>query len=718
MRFVRMSLVVIVTWGVVSPCGAQGLRVSPPGKLLKDSRSQAARTFRDADHPWVAPETLSAWQQVSAALRQRLLVSTGLWPMPERTPLDPVIHGRIEREGYTIEKVYFASRPGHYVTGNLYRPKNRSGKRPAVLSPHGHWQNGRKYDAGEKAAGAQIKEGAEIYPAAARYPLQARMVQLARMGCVVFHYDMVGYASSRKISHRGGFSDVESALFLHGVMGLQTWNSIRALDFLLSLDDVDPQRVGVTGASGGGTQTFILCALDPRPAAAFPAVMVSTAMQGGCVCENANYLRIGCNNISFAALFAPRPLAMSGADDWTKKIETKGLPELKQIYGLLGKQNLVQARTWPQFGHNYNQHSRQFMYAWFNRHLGLGYSEPIKEEDFEPVPAAQLEIFDEDHPLPGDAAGVEDLRGAWRQASRAAFDSLLPTSEAGVEEYRRIVGTAVRVMLGGGGPKAEEVVIEPELKAIKGAVKERLDGVQLMRLMVRRGRAKVPLILLRSVGRELDQVRRVVLWVDGVGKRGLLTAEGHLIPVVQDLLAAGIAVASIDPWGTGEFVGAQQDPVRTDVDRKYVGYTFAYNLPLLAHRVQDVMTALVALPKILAGVESTDLVGTGAAGTWVLLARALAGDAVSRTLVDLEGFSFSKIHRIDDSMLLPGALRYGGIGGLAALTPPGLIVVAGTDGIPEDELLPLRRISALTDGQTVFSSGPLSASMIKRRLLR
>ncbi|MDP6929530.1 MAG: hypothetical protein QF412_07505, partial [Planctomycetota bacterium] len=185
MRFVRMSLVVIVTWGVVSPCGAQGLRVSPPGKLLKDSRSQAARTFRDADHPWVPPETLSAWQQVSAALRQRLLVSAGLWPMPERTPLDPVIHGRIEREGYTIEKVYFASRPGHYVTGNLYRPKNHSGKRPAVLSPHGHWQNGRKYDAGEKAAGEQIKEGAEIYPAAARYPLQARMVQLARMGCVV-----------------------------------------------------------------------------------------------------------------------------------------------------------------------------------------------------------------------------------------------------------------------------------------------------------------------------------------------------------------------------------------------------------------------------------------------------------------------------------------------------------------------------------------------------
>ena len=80
--------------------------------------------------------------------------------------------------------------------------------------------------------------------------------------------------------------------------------------------------VGVTGASGGGTQTFMICAIDPRPAAAFPAVMVSTNMQGGCVCENAEYLRLGINNIAIAALFAPKPMALSGANDWTIYIET------------------------------------------------------------------------------------------------------------------------------------------------------------------------------------------------------------------------------------------------------------------------------------------------------------------------------------------------------------------------------------------------------------
>lgn len=113
-------------------------------------------------------------------------------------------------------------------------------------------------------------------------------------------------------------------------MGLQTWNSIRAVDFLSELPDVDPKKIGVTGASGGGTQTFMLACVDRRPKAFFPAVMVSTAMQGGCTCENASYLRINTGNIEFAAMAAPRAVGMSAADDWTKELETKGLPQLKE----------------------------------------------------------------------------------------------------------------------------------------------------------------------------------------------------------------------------------------------------------------------------------------------------------------------------------------------------------------------------------------------------
>src|SRR5262249_42664808 len=121
---------------------------------------------------------------------------------------------------------------------------------------------------------------------------------------------------------------------------------------------VDPQRIGITGASGGATQTSTLCAIDPRPAVAFPAVMISTAMQGGCYCENCSYLRIGLNNVALAAMFAPKPMALTGANDWTIDIETKGFPELKQVYGLYGKPELVDARCFPQFPHNYNQVAR------------------------------------------------------------------------------------------------------------------------------------------------------------------------------------------------------------------------------------------------------------------------------------------------------------------------------------------------------------------------
>src|SRR5205823_12563514 len=149
---------------------------------------------------------------------------------------------------------------------------------------------------------------------------------------------------SQQIGHRQGFLDVEAEMRLQNFMGLQTYNSIRALDFLISLPDVDAGRIGVTGASGGATQTFMLCAIDDRPAAAFPAVMVGTAMQGGCICENASYLRVEGNNVQLAACFAPKPQAMSCANDWTIDFLAKGLPELKDVYGLYKSADKVDAQ--------------------------------------------------------------------------------------------------------------------------------------------------------------------------------------------------------------------------------------------------------------------------------------------------------------------------------------------------------------------------------------
>src|SRR5579872_7179600 len=471
-------------------------RVLEPGKLPADKRLGPQRTYNDASHPWRPPSTVEAWEAAKPAVRERMLVGMGLWPMPPAAPLKPVIHGKIERDDYTIEKVFFASDPGHYVSGNLYRPKKIDGKAPGVLCPHGHWQNGRFYELpADKAKKEQIDTGAEKFMAGARFPLQARMVGLARAGCVVFHYDMVGRADSQAIAHAQGFTDVEATLRLQDFMGLQTFNSLQALEFLLSLPDVDPARIGVTGASGGGTQTFVLCAIDPRPAVAFPAVMVSTAMQGGCICENCSYLRIGLNNITFAAMFAPRPQALSGAHDWTIDIESKGLPELKLLYGLYNKPDLVHAKAFPQFEHNYNQVAREMMYSWFNKHLNLGLKDPVEERDFVPVPPAELSVYDAAHPVPADALDATGLKAYLTQVGNDQYTALLPKDASGLAEYRRIVGTAARVMLDAGATDADDVKRASDLQ------ESALGGHRLFRISATRRDAgeQIPIVAIVPV---------------------------------------------------------------------------------------------------------------------------------------------------------------------------------------------------------------------------
>jgi dienelactone hydrolase len=631
-------------------------RVLEPGKVPEDSRLTKVRTLNDKDFFLTVPPTKEAWDARRQEVREQVLVALGLWPMPEKTPLNPVIHGKIDRDDYTVEKVFFASTPGHYVTGNLYRPKGKSGKLPGVLCPHGHWANGRFYDAGDKEAQNQISQGAEKTVEGARYPLQARCAQLARMGCVVFHYDMVGNADSQWIAHRAGFTDADAELRLQSFMGLQTWNSIRALDFLLGLPEVDAKRIGVTGASGGGTQTFILCAVDDRPAAAFPAVMVSTEMQGGCVCENCSYLRQGTGNIELAGLFAPKPLGMSGADDWTINIERKGLPELQALYKLLGAEDNVMAKCFPQFKHNYNQVSREVMYNWFNKHLKLGQPEPVAEKPFTPVPPPELSVFDEQHPKPKDAVGAEELRKRLAEASDKQIDALLPKDAEGLKEFRRVIGTALRVMIHDKLPKAEDVEAQV-------TEREDRDGVRVQKLLLgRKGQGEqVPAVLLTPA----EHNGTVVVWVHPAGKSSLMR-EGRVVPAAQQILGKKAAILAVDVLLTGEFQGAKVPPV----NQQFAGFTFGYNRPLLANRVHDILTA-VAYARGTEKAKAVDLVGWEKAGPWVLLARGLCGDAVVRTAADVDQFRFDKVKTTDDEMLLPGAVKYGGLPALTALGSPG-----------------------------------------------
>jgi dienelactone hydrolase len=678
-------------------------RVLAPGEKLADRRLGPPRTLDDKDFDLRVPPSLEAWESRRAQVREQVLVATGLWPLPGKTPLHPVVHGKIERDGYTVEKVFFASLPGHYVSGNLYRPRGGSGPNACVLCPHGHWLNGRFYDAGLATAKEQIRQGAEKTMEGARYPLQARCAQLARMGCVVFHYDMVGVADSTAIPHRTGFTDAPAELRLQSFMGLQTWNSIRALDFLLSLPGVDPNRIGVTGASGGGTQTFILGAIDDRPAATFPAVMVSTEMQGGCICENCSYLRQGTGNIELAGLFAPRPLGMSGANDWTLHIETRGLPELKRLYRLYGAEDKVLARCFGQFGHNYNQVSREVMYNWFNRHLKLGQPEPVAEKPFVPVPPAELSVYDAGHPRPADTADAATLRRRMTESSDRQIEALLPRDEPSLAEYRRVLGTALRVMIHDTLPDAGDV------EATEVGEKGERDGLTWRRYLLGRKGAgeKVPAFGIK--GPKFDGT--VVVWVHPAGK-GSLFADGKLVESARRVLDGGAAILAVDCFGTGEYGG-----FRPAVNKEFAGYTFGYNRPLLAQRVHDVLTA-VAFVRGHEKTRQVHLVGWGAAGPWVLLARPLCGDAVVRTAADAAGFRFEQVRTTDDERMLPGALKYGGLPALAALAAPSELYVHDFRGAGPDRSLRAAYGAANAEGKLTVQADREQPERVLAWLLR
>lgn len=667
------------------------------GKKPDDARLGKNKTLDDY-FPFTPPKSKEEWAARRERVREQVMVATGLWPMPEKTPLNAVVHGRIDRGTYTIEKVFFASTPGHYVCGNLYRPvqvvktvtpgSENANKFPAVLFAHGHWAKGRFQEENEATAKAMVARGEEPDVERAKFFMQAIPATLAKLGFVVFQYDMVGYADSTAIGHvarsgvpaNDGFADAEGELRLQSLMGLQTLNSVRAVDFLCELNDVDEKRIGITGASGGGTQTFLLAAIDDRVTAAVPAVMVSTGMQGGCVCENCSLLRVGTGNIELAGLFAPKPQALPSANDWTKEIMTKGYPELKKLYKLLGAEDNVSAKAWTRLPHNYGRPSREYMYGWFMKHL-KGIEEEIPETPFVPVPVKELSVFDEKHPRPKDELKAPELRKTMIAASDKQMEVYTaalkphPAQEPpkGFKEAREKMGAEYLVML----RKALRAMVCDELPAEivvrKGPDEVKGDGwtVHLAALGRKDELDSVPHI--GMFGKKFDG-SKVVVWVHPEGKASLFK-DGKPIAAVQSLLDAGYAIVAGDTLGTGELTL----PNGFQVNKTYSGFTYGYNRSLLAHRVHDALTSLTFAKTILKVKEIT-LVGVGEMGPVAILAKALAGDAVTKLAADRNGFDFAKITKPEDPMILPGALKYGGLNAFVKLCGTTGVTIVNADG--------------------------------------
>jgi hypothetical protein len=391
--------------------------MSPPIRLLiagllvvatigsVGARQAAYRTHNDRFSP-PRLTTLDAWKTRAGYVREHVLASAGLLPLPEKTPLRSSIFGEVKRAEYRVSKVYFESLPGFFVTGNLYRPIG-DGPFPAVLSPHGHWTYGRL----ENTA---LTSG------------PGRAIGLARLGFVVFTYDMVGYNDSQQLPHT--FGGRTENLWGLSLAGLQLWNGMRALDFLETLPDVRRDAIAMTGESGGGSQTFLLVSVDERVKVAVPVNMISLHMQGGCLCENPPGLRLDLTNVDIAATIAPRPMLMvSATGDWTKDTLEIEYPAVRAVYDLFGAGDKVQAVRMTA-EHNYNKDSREAMYAWMARWLQQApASAKLAERSFSVEPLQDLLVFHR-RALPAEAVTPAQLTAGWIAAAQRQL-SATPSAE-------------------------------------------------------------------------------------------------------------------------------------------------------------------------------------------------------------------------------------------------------------------------------------------------
>ncbi len=695
-----------------------GPRVLPKGQRPDDSRLGEMITLHDY-HPLRPVETAEQWKVRSQEIRRRILVGSGLWPMPEKTPLNTVIHSRKDMGDYTVENVFFESLPGHFVCGNLYRPAgpslkiglNKDGKRPAALCPHGHWQDARFYDLGEAQRKQLIAIGGERFESAARNHYQARCVQLARMGIVVFQYDMLASADSYQFpEHRQGprdhmnnpelgnwgFVSPQATNYLQTNFGLQTWNSVRALDFVTALEEVDGSRVLVTGASGGATQTMMISAIDDRVGAAFPAVMVSTAMQGGCTCENTHYLRVGQGNIDIAAAVAPRPQEITAADDWTIDLEEKGDPQLRSVYELIGAGKNYKAHFDVHFKHNYNHVSRTHMYDFVNRHFKLGLTAPVLERDFEVLLKEDLTVYNDEHPSPtGDQVGEPHERAVCRWWTEDATRQIAPLvaaiDAAALQKAHEVLGGAVAVMIDRELPSASEVNFGLEGKEARtgyleltGLIGNDTHGEEIPATFLHPG----------------EWNGRTVIWLSGDGKAGLYDPSGKPRADVMKLVNAGNSVVGIDLFKQGEFLNEGEiitenprvaypgEKASSDTEwRQSSVYLYGYNHSMFARRVHDVLTATTFVRNHETWkVKDLAVVGLGDMGPIASAARAIAGDAIDRLFVETEGFRFADLNSQWDQHFVPGAAKYGDVAGFLSLSAPRATWVADSDATLQSAL--------------------------------
>jgi len=553
---IRGSLALCGSFALVLACFGASATAQVPAQDARNVDLDDTKTHMPS------PEfrTLEEWEKRKAYLREQILISTGLSPMPARTPLNAQVFGLVREKDYTIEKVLIETMPGFYLAGNLYRPLGGSSKHPGILNPQGHWQYGRL----------------EPQPL---YSGPSLGISLARQGYVVFAYDMVGYTDTVQITHH--FNSPERSLWSFGGLGLQLWDSIRSLDFLSSLPDVDASRLGVTGASGGGTQTFFLTAVDDRIQFASPVNMVSAIMQGG-DCENAPGVRIGTNSVEIAAMFAPKPmLLVSGTQDWTRNVPHEEYPAIKKIYALYGKADKVDV-VQIDSPHNYNQASREAVYGFFAKvNPGVSSAAELQEHNIQVELLKDVMVLS-NRTLPSDATDVDGVLHEWQEMGRSSQAKLSS------DQHRQLLARTLEVSV------PDNVVSEHDGQKIvlsRLSAKDRVSGVWLP------GKGKVAIVLDPKGGSTLAQN-----------------------PLVIKLRHENRPVLLLDVFQNGPSVAPRNESAHEFL---------AFNVSDDGARVQDIVTAMTYLgagktkSSNKNGGEAMEIFASGDTGLWATFAAAV-----------------------------------------------------------------------------------------------
>ncbi len=538
--------------------------VMPDVNALEDyhvtpNSTALAKTLTDAAEyvlRWRLPQDANSWQerrcQVDLALRKAI----GLERLPERSPLNAHVVHRYDMGDYTLENIIFYSRPDSPVTGNLYRPKIAAGgKRPAVLCPLGH-----SLDAGKGTTEYQIL-----------------CIKLAELGFVVLTYDAIGHGErliSGNTHHEAGFALLPLGQTIAGWM---VWESMRAIDYLLTLPELDPERIGVTGNSGGGLNTLFTSALDERVRAAAIAGYVfhfnNWIKYAGshCTCCYLPGLYRAMEWFEIAGLIAPRAvLMMQGERDAIFPISgaRRAGRNTEALYSLLGHKGMARFDEISGQPHAYSRPYRERMYGWMLFHLmGQGKGEPIDEGDIQPLPENDPRLIcDKESTIMAKVPSVVDLA---RNQAQQVVAALPPEGSSEVRHATQCLISELTAP-----PNREPDNLTPlsfEKSTIPAGILEKVfflseDGQPVPGLLWLPGDRPAP--------------HRTVIIVDNRGKTTV--AESG---IVEPLMERGFAVLSVDLRGRGETLG--KSGTREDNNFHFAVHSVMWGRPAVGRRAFD-----------------------------------------------------------------------------------------------------------------------------------